>query len=285
MPPKKPEPVVAEPVAEAPVDPSANDEQPKEGRLAWTHIRNSAIKAFLALDQPAGMIQWVAQTFELGDALVDARAAILTDLYLSLLLLAKDSGFSEEKLSTFFSIVLLLHQNTIQKDWDGQAAYAWLKSTVMQHSIKSEHGPPVFTAADVRVVTDFAIKGYIQHLLLYKFCFTQPQPEDISTVSLYVNEALPFQPLASSTSSGDRAAAAAQESAAHSTQSAADAPPGTEESAAAASGDSAEALDPMQDIIKKAVQSQVAALSEELSGRWDAKMQHLQQRLQSLEAK
>jgi hypothetical protein len=28
--------------------------QPKEGRLAWTHIRNSAIKAFLALDQPAG---------------------------------------------------------------------------------------------------------------------------------------------------------------------------------------------------------------------------------------
>jgi hypothetical protein len=28
----------------------------------------------------AGMIQWVAQTFELGDALVDARAAILTDL-------------------------------------------------------------------------------------------------------------------------------------------------------------------------------------------------------------
>ncbi len=71
-----------------------------------------------------------------------------------------------------------------------------------------------------------------------------------------------FQPLASSTSSGDRAAAAAQESAPHSTQSAADAPPGTEESAAAASGDSAEALDPMQDIIKKAVQSQVAALSE-----------------------
>jgi hypothetical protein len=48
----------------------------------------------------------------------------------------------------------------------------------MQHSIKSEHGPPVFSAADVRVVTDFAIKGYIQHLLLYKFCFTKPQPED-----------------------------------------------------------------------------------------------------------
>ena len=66
----------------------------------------------------------------------------------------------------------------------------------------------------------------------------------------------------------------------------------------------------MQDVIKKAVQAQVAALSEvtrlplppcrrgvcvfvtlflsrvqELSGRWDAKMQHLQQRLQSLEAK
>jgi hypothetical protein len=78
--------------------------QPKEGRLAWTHIRNSAIKAFLALHQPsrafpralsplhtrpsplhltctAAMIQWVAQTFELGDPLVDARAAILTDLY------------------------------------------------------------------------------------------------------------------------------------------------------------------------------------------------------------
>ena len=76
--------------------------QPKEGRLAWTHIRNSAIKAFLALHQPSGaspralfpihftpaahlctadMIQWVAQTFELGDPLVDARAAILTDLY------------------------------------------------------------------------------------------------------------------------------------------------------------------------------------------------------------
>ena len=27
------------------------------------------------------MIQWVAETFALGDPLVDARAAILTDLY------------------------------------------------------------------------------------------------------------------------------------------------------------------------------------------------------------
>jgi hypothetical protein len=97
---------------------------------------------------------------------------------LSLLLLAKDNGFSEEKLSTFFSIVLLLHDNSVQKDWDSAAAYSWLKSTVMQHSVKSEHGAPVFAAADVRVVTDFAIKGYIQHLLLYKFCFTKPQPED-----------------------------------------------------------------------------------------------------------
>jgi hypothetical protein len=67
--------------------------------LAWTHIRNAAIKAFLALEQPSGaapramlndgassaffcadMIQWVAQTFKLGDPLVDSRAAILTDL-------------------------------------------------------------------------------------------------------------------------------------------------------------------------------------------------------------
>jgi hypothetical protein len=85
MPPKKPEPVAAEPVVEAPVDPTASDEQvrvwrarfrqplllrgnsvfvravcrlrveqPKEGRLAWTHIRNSAIKDFLALQQPSG---------------------------------------------------------------------------------------------------------------------------------------------------------------------------------------------------------------------------------------
>jgi hypothetical protein len=58
------------------------------------------------------------------------------------------------------------------------ARYAWLKSTVMQHSVKSELGPPVFAAADVHVVTNFAIKGYLQHLLLYKFCFTKPQPED-----------------------------------------------------------------------------------------------------------
>ena len=99
--------------------------------------------------------------------------------FLSLLLLAKEGGFSEEKLSTFFSIVWLLHENTVEKGWDNAAAYAWLKTTVMQHSAKSELGPPVFAAADVRLVTDFAIKGYIQHLLLYKFCFTQPQPEDM----------------------------------------------------------------------------------------------------------
>ena len=43
---------------------------------------------------------------------------------MSLLLLAKDSGFSEEKLSTFFSVVRVLHENTVQKDWDGAAAYS-----------------------------------------------------------------------------------------------------------------------------------------------------------------
>ena len=80
-------------------------------------------------------------------------------------------------------------------------------------------------------------------------------------MSLYVNEALPFQPLHSSKSAkqvADSAAAAAADS-----HSAATAQGAADEAAAAdSSSDSAAASDPMQDIIKKAVQSQVAALSE-----------------------
>ncbi len=84
-------------------------------------------------------------------------------------------------------------------------------------------------------------------------------------MSLYVNEALPFPPLASSASSGERAsAAAAQHAAAAAAETAGAAAQGVQETAAADSADaaSAAASDPMQDIIKKAVQSQVAALSE-----------------------
>ena len=39
-------------------------------------LNDGASSAFFCAD----MIQWVAQTFKLGDPLVDSRAAILTDL-------------------------------------------------------------------------------------------------------------------------------------------------------------------------------------------------------------
>ncbi len=75
---------------------------------------------------------------------------------------------------------------------------------------------------------------------------------------------MPFQPLAVSASSNERAAAAAtlQAAADATQQAAADAHGSDESAAAAATGDAAAASDPIQDIIKKAVQSQVAALSE-----------------------
>jgi hypothetical protein len=75
---------------------------------------------------------------------------------------------------------------------------------------------------------------------------------------------MPFQPLAVAASTSERAAAAAtQQAAADATQHTAAEAQGADESAAADSpSDTAAASDPIQDIIKKAVQSQVAALSE-----------------------
>jgi hypothetical protein len=82
------------------------------------------------------------------------------------------------------------------------------------------------------------------------------------TVSLYVNEALPFQPLAAAASSKDRA----RVTAAHSAQSTAAADQAAPDAAQAeSSGDTPAAADPLQDVIKKAVQAQVAALSEVMS--------------------
>jgi hypothetical protein len=78
---------------------------------------------------------------------------------------------------------------------------------------------------------------------------------------------MPFQPLVLSASTSERAAAAAsQQAAADTAQLSASEAQGAHERAATDSpGDSAAASDPIQEIIKKAVQSQVAALSEVIS--------------------
>ena len=106
------------------------------------------------------------------------RNAIIIDFHFYNIAFAKRAGFTQEKVSTFCSIMqTLLETDMGAKFRTVDESFAELKGMLLRHSVQR---PPwsigIFSKDDVKSIVDFVANGYIRHFKLYRYCLS-PRPE------------------------------------------------------------------------------------------------------------
>jgi len=250
--------------------------------MAWMHLSSNSVAEMREATDPAALLAKVAASFELEGYELDARKSVTLDLYTNSISCGLNAGFSDEKLSAFFSICKVLHDDTIANDLSLDQSYELFREKMVIHS-RNKEGECVrlFEPSDIKTITEHVVSGYLRHHRLYKHCFKGEQEEDKYTANQLVCTAWPVPPLAE-----------AQEEVAPEAAAEPEAEPQAEEAEAKEEAEgqggeegAEEEADPVKAAIAAAVSGQVEALSAELHAKWDAQMKLLRDRITVMEAK
>lgn len=101
------------------------------------------------------------------------RQEVLLELYMNGLRFARSQGFSVEKTSTFFSIIKRNHEEMTEAFLPPDRSWEYFKSLLETHSVqRPPHSVGIFTLAELKSITEFALTHYYAHFKLYRYAFT-----------------------------------------------------------------------------------------------------------------
>ena len=107
---------------------------------------------------------------ETADAL---RLEVRLELYINTLRFAREQGFTVEKTSTLFSIIKRNHEEMAEAFLPPHKSWEYFQSLLASHSVqRPPYSVGIFTLAELKLVTDFALKYYYRHFKLYRYAFT-----------------------------------------------------------------------------------------------------------------
>ncbi|XP_046576796.1 LOW QUALITY PROTEIN: coiled-coil domain-containing protein 189-like [Haliotis rubra] len=116
----------------------------------------------------------LSDIFGLSDHRDDLKTGIIMDLYYYTLQFARDNGFSREKTSAFFSIIKKTHEVCIETPFGNlDQTFNYFKALILCHAVnRPPHSIELFSADEVRKITEYTINTYFRHFKMYKYAFT-----------------------------------------------------------------------------------------------------------------
>ncbi|XP_062919030.1 coiled-coil domain-containing protein 189 [Mobula hypostoma] len=123
----------------------------------------------------------------------DPRGSILLDLYAYAVQFSRTHSFSKEQTSAFFSIVCRLHRAATGTPLGNvNECCQYFKELLLCHTVQR---PPfsinLFSAKQVKLITEYVIDTYFRHFKLYKYVFTPQIRMDLSVTYLGMPETPP----------------------------------------------------------------------------------------------
>ncbi|XP_052801240.1 cilia- and flagella-associated protein 119-like isoform X2 [Mya arenaria] len=124
----------------------------------------------------------LADVFHLDDHKTSLKTGIIMDLYYYTLQFARDNKFSKEQTSAFFSIVKKTHEVCIETPFGNlDQTFSYFKEMVLCHAVnRPPHSIELFSADQVRLVTEYTVNTYFRHFKMYKYAFTPLVRLDLS---------------------------------------------------------------------------------------------------------
>eukprot|EP00164_Ancoracysta_twista_P002556 GFYU01003404.1.p1 GENE.GFYU01003404.1~~GFYU01003404.1.p1 ORF type:complete len:261 (-),score=84.73 GFYU01003404.1:659-1441(-) len=180
--------------------------------LAWSDVSLAQLQHLDSMSEVAAIKRELARIFELGDIIKNSKGNILADMYYYAWSFCKEQKFSEEKTSTFLSILKDNHIQSISELWPMETSFENFKSVLLTHSV---HRPPfsvgVFSLQDVKLITDYVVDTYFRHYKLYKYTFVKRNIMNLTTKKSLVQAPPLFPPLSEAFTDIDTAAEAVEE--------------------------------------------------------------------------
>lgn len=148
----------------------------------WADLKPEHIAALDAAVDEAGTRQVLAQTLQLVPEDNPLRHSVLLEFYVNNVRFARESGFSIEKLSAFFSIMKRNHDEMVEAFLPMEKSWEYFKALLLAHSVqRPPHSVGIFSLKEVQLITDFALNTYYRHFKLFRYAFTMRHVKAITT--------------------------------------------------------------------------------------------------------
>lgn len=135
----------------------------------WADLKPEHIAALDAAVDEAGTRQVLAQTLQLVPEDNPLRHSVLLEFYVNNVRFARESGFSIEKLSAFFSIMKRNHDEMVEAFLPMEKSWDYFKALLLAHAVqRPPHSVGVFTLKEAQLITDFALNSYYRHFKLFR---------------------------------------------------------------------------------------------------------------------
>lgn len=207
-----------------------------------------------------------------------AQAEALLKFYVMNLRFAVESGMSDEKASTLFSVLKLAHFTSMERSLPATQSQEEMQSLLLIHAV--EHPPysiGVFSPEDLRRILDFATDTYYRHYRLYRCLFTARPLMDLSIAPQHVENAPAPKPLSEATAQG----AYEGEDVPVEPEPPEEVPLTKEEAAAAQAAEDSKVLeeDPKSEMIQQIVEKRLEKIQEDLNSELSAKQEEYRERI------
>ncbi|KAK7485387.1 hypothetical protein BaRGS_00023335, partial [Batillaria attramentaria] len=118
--------------------------------------------------------QVLADIFRLDAWQKDLKQAIVMDMYYYSLQFARDNNFTREKTSAVFSIIKKTHEVAMETPFGNlEHTFKFFKELLLCHAVnRPPHSIELFSADEVRKITEYVINTYFRHFKMYKYAFT-----------------------------------------------------------------------------------------------------------------
>mmetsp|Transcript_42391 Transcript_42391/g.68750 ORF Transcript_42391/g.68750 Transcript_42391/m.68750 type:complete len:286 (-) Transcript_42391:251-1108(-) len=161
-----------------------------KSQVLWKTISAQQLRDLLALKDPEQSLRLLAEVLQIDDHATHERSAILLDFHFYNLMFAKDSGFSHEKISIFFTLMRDVLENAIVNHLKLEEAFAYFQRRLLTCCVVKEPGSfKLFSAEDVKLITNYVTSGFFQHYRLYMYVFTHEREKQIVTQQVYIETA------------------------------------------------------------------------------------------------
>ena len=119
------------------------------------------------------------------------RHDVLLEFYMNNLRFVRARSMSDEKTSTYFSIMKRVHEEACEALMTPQNSWEYFKALLLAHSVqRPPYSVGVFTLADAQTLTAHALETYFRHFKLYRYAFTMQHSKELTLRSSWIEVCL-----------------------------------------------------------------------------------------------
>eukprot|EP00741_Cyanophora_paradoxa_P006466 tig00001003_g6261.t1 len=190
MPPKNaPVQPTPPPEEEAPPPPPPPPPSPRTKAL-WQTLSQKQIQDIIQAKDPEEAQRLLAEALNIKDHATNLQSSIALDFHFFTMMFAKENSFSDDKISILFTVLKAVFDNARAKRPPVEECFKDLRVRLTNCAVQREPGSfRLFSAEEVRLITDFVTSTFFQHYKLYMYCLANDREEIRTRRRLFVETA------------------------------------------------------------------------------------------------